>query len=96
MSLEIEFEEPDYMKKKYTTTQAKGISASLIKGGWAHDQASANRLLIFFAVLIILATCIVYYMFVYRPQHTSSVRLSENVINRLPFELQTKIRASQR
>jgi RsiW-degrading membrane proteinase PrsW (M82 family) len=94
MSLEIEFEEPDYMKKQHTT-QSKGISAALIKGGWAHDQASANKLLVFLTILIILATGIVYYLTVIRPKNVQQIRIPQTVLNRLSPELQSKIKASQ-
>jgi hypothetical protein len=97
MSLGVEFEEPDYMKKKYTqNSQSQGISAYLIKNGWAHDQSSANKLLIFIAILIVLATGIVYYLFVVRAQQPAQIRLPESIVNKLSPETQAKLRAAQR
>jgi hypothetical protein len=96
MSLGVEYEEPDFMKKKYNNpNNSGGMPAYLIKSGWAHDATSANKLLIFVAILFILAAAIVYYMFVVRPQQTNTVSIPNNVVDRLSPETQAKIKAQQ-
>ena len=97
MSLGVEFEEPDFMKKNYAhTNQPKGVSAYLIKNGWAHDQSSANKLLVFIAVLFVLATGIIYYLFVIKASEPADVQLPSSIVEKLSPETQAKLRASQR
>jgi hypothetical protein len=97
MSLGVEFEEQDYMKKNYTqASKQSGASAYLIKNGWAHDQSSANKLMVFIAILFILASGLVYYLFVVRPEYNRDIVLPETIIKKLSPEMQSKIRAAQR
>lgn len=95
MSLGVEFEESEFMKKSKPVNHGGSMTSNLIKNGWAHDQSSANKLLVFLAVLIILATAIIYYVTVVRPKNVQQVRIPATVLNRLSPELQARIKASQ-
>ncbi|MEN9647312.1 MAG: hypothetical protein RLY57_116 [Candidatus Parcubacteria bacterium] len=96
MSLGVEFEESEFMKKNKPVSHGGSMTTTLIKNGWAHDQSSANKLLLFLAVLIILAAGIVYYLTIVRPKNVQQVRIPTTVLNRLSPELQAKIKASQK
>lgn len=95
MSLGVEFEESEFMKKNKPVNHGGSMTNTLIKNGWAHDQSSANKLLIFLVILIILASAIIYYVTVVRPKNVQQVRIPTTVLNRLSPELQARIKASQ-
>lgn len=80
-----------------TDKKPSSLYTYLIKNGWAHDKASAGKLLVFLSVLIILLSIIIYYLFVVRPANAPiRVNISPEVMNRLPHELQEDIRNSKK
>ncbi len=80
----------------YTSKKLGAVSSYLIANKWAHDEASANKLLVFIAIIFFLFATIVYYIFVVKPSSTATqVNIPERVIQKLPPETQAKIRASK-
>lgn len=97
MSTRVEFEDQEFQKPAYHRQQPASVwHAYLIENGWAHDKASANKLLLFVSVLIFLTALIVFYVFVVRTSIApATLDISEEEFNRLPYEIQQRINADR-
>lgn len=92
---QVEFEEPKFINQNYMQPNQSGLIGYLIRNNWTKSTASANVLLVSVASAFLLAASIIYYVFIGNSTNNTKINLSENAMNRLPIEIQNKIRNSQ-